>query len=164
MPFRALIWIPDVGTRTEHSPPFLRKDPFLAPSNSGCYGLLGSMVYSRCEGTKPLSHPVKVAREGRMYGEGRAAVVPDEMSLLRWPRSGDWQVATHSTADRPGGLWGSYILDHVWISVFVTIAGYVECLGEQEGYRRISFYRFEPLWKWHQIWPVEDAVHNRCVT
>lgn len=164
MPFRALIWIPDVGTRTEHSPPFLRKDPFLAPSNSGCYGLLGSMVYSRCEGTKPLSHPVKVAREGRMYGEGRAAVVPDEMSLLRWPRSGDWQVATHSTADRPGGLWGSYILDHVWISVFVTIAGYVECLGEQEGYRRISFYRFELLLKWHQIWPVEGAVHNRCVT
>lgn len=164
MPFRALIWIPDVGTRTEHSPPFLRKDPFLAPSNSGCYGLLGSMVYSRCEGTKPLSHPVKVAREGRMYGEGRAAVVPDEMSLLRWPRSGDWQVATHSTADRPGGLWGSYILDHVWISVFVTIAGYVECLGEQEVYRRISFYRFEPLWQWHQIWPVEGAVHNRYVT
>lgn len=131
---------PRHGDKNRHSPPFLRKDPFLAPSNSGCYGLLGSMVYSRCEGTKPLSHPVKVARGGRMYGEGRAAVVPDEMSLLRWPRSGDWQVATHSTADRPGGLWGSYILDHVWISVFVTIAGYIEWLGEQEGYGHIRFW------------------------
>lgn len=106
MPFRPLIWIPDVGTRTELSPPFHRKDPFLAPSNSGCYGLLGSMVNSRCAGTKPLSHPAMVARGGRMYGEGRAAVVPDEMSLLRRSRSGDWQVATRSTADRPGGLWG----------------------------------------------------------
>lgn len=78
-----------MGTRTELSPPFHRKDPFLAPSNSGCYGLVGSMVDSRCEGTKPLSHPAMVARGGRMYGEGRAAVVPDEMSLLRRPRSGD---------------------------------------------------------------------------
>lgn len=147
MPFRALIWIPDVGTRTEHSPLFLRKDPFLAPSNSGCYGLLRSMVYSRCEGTKPLSHPAKVATGGRMYGEGRAAVVPDEMSLLRWTRSDDWQVATHSTADRPGGLLGSYILDYVWISAFVTIAGYVEWQGEQEGYGCIRVYRFELLWK-----------------
>lgn len=41
MPFRPLIWIPDVGTRTELSPLFHRKDPFLAPSNSGCYGLSG---------------------------------------------------------------------------------------------------------------------------
>lgn len=64
-------------------PRFTEKTPFLAPSNSGCYGLLGSMVDSCCEGTKPLSHPGMVARGGRMYGEGRAAVVPDEMSLLR---------------------------------------------------------------------------------
>lgn len=42
-----------------------------------------------CEGTKPLSHPAGVARGGRMYGEGRVAVVPDEMSLLRQPRCGD---------------------------------------------------------------------------
>lgn len=40
-------------------------------------------------GTKPLSHPAMVARGGRMCGEGRAAVVPDEMSLLGRPRSGD---------------------------------------------------------------------------
>lgn len=52
-------------------------------------------------------------------------------------------MATHSTADRPGGLLGSYILDHVWISVFVTIAGYAEWPGREEGYGRIRFYRFE---------------------
>lgn len=61
----------------------------LAPSNSGCYGLLGSMVNSCCEETKPLSHPEMVARGGRMYGEERAAVIPDEMSLLRRVRSSD---------------------------------------------------------------------------
>lgn len=47
------------------------------------------MVDPCCEGTKPLSHPAGVARGGRMYGEGRVAVVPDEMSLLRQPRCGD---------------------------------------------------------------------------
>ena len=80
-----------MGTRTELSPQIHRKkkDPFLTPSNSGCYGLLGSMVDSRCEETKPLSHPGMVARGGRIYGEGQATVVPDEMSLLRQPRSGD---------------------------------------------------------------------------
>lgn len=35
-------------------------------------------------------------------------------------------MATHSTADRPGGPWGSYALDHVWRSVFVTITGDAE--------------------------------------
>lgn len=42
---------------------------------------------SCCEETKPLSHPEMVARGGRMYGEERAAVIPDEMSLLRRVRS-----------------------------------------------------------------------------
>lgn len=41
-------------------------------------------------------------------------------------------MATHSTADRPGGPLGSYILDYVWISVFVTIAGDVEWQGKQD--------------------------------
>lgn len=40
-------------------------------------------------GTKPLSHPAMVARGGRMYGEGQAAVIPGEMSLLRQQRPGD---------------------------------------------------------------------------
>lgn len=125
MPFRPPIWIPDVGTRTELSPLFHRKDPFLAPSNSGCYGLLGSMAYSRCEGTKPLSHPAKVARGGRMYGEGRAAVVPDKMSLLRRPGSGDWQVATRSTADHPGGLGGLLSLTVcVHTCAYLNMGGY----------------------------------------
>lgn len=40
---------------------------------------------------------------------------------------------------------GLISLTMCWISVFVTIAGYVECLGEQEGYGRIRFYRFKLL-------------------
>lgn len=40
-------------------------------------------------GTKPLSDPAMVARGGRMYGEGQAAVVPGKMSLLRRQRLGD---------------------------------------------------------------------------
>lgn len=144
MPFRPLIWIPDVGTRTEPSPLFHRKDPFLAPSNSGCYGLLGSMAFSRCEGTKPLSHLAKVARGGRMYGEGRAAVVPDEMSLLRRPRSGDWQVATRSTADHPGGLGGLTSLT-VCIDkcVCVTLAGYVGWQREQGDFGPVRPGKFQ---------------------
>lgn len=34
---------------------------------------------------------------------------------------------------------GSYILDHVWISVFVTIAGYVECLGGRKDTGVLAF-------------------------
>ncbi len=76
------------------------------------------MVDSRCERTKLPSHPGMVARGGRMYGEGRAAVVPDEMSLLRQPRFGDWQVATRSTADHPGGLRDLIsVTECMWMSV-----------------------------------------------
>lgn len=95
-------------------------------SNSGFYGLLGSMVDSRCEGTKPLSHPAMVARGGRMYGEGRAAVVPDQMSLLRLLSSGDWQVATRSTGDHPGGPGGL-----ISMTVYVSETGYVVGQGWQ---------------------------------
>ncbi|CAB1423101.1 unnamed protein product [Pleuronectes platessa] len=37
--------------------PFHRKDPFLAPSNPGCYGLLGSMVDSRLWEPSPRRSP-----------------------------------------------------------------------------------------------------------
>lgn len=120
-----MIWIPDVGTRTELSTPFHRKDPFLAPSNSGCYGLLGSMVDSRCEWTKPLSHPAMVARGGRMYGEGRTA--PDENVSLKaaetWWLTGGYTLHCGS----PGRSEGPYIGDRecvcVWLDKCVCICG-----------------------------------------
>lgn len=160
-----MIWIPDVRTRTELSPPFHRKDPFLAPSNSGCYGLLGFNGGLPLWGDKASQSSSMVARRGRMYGEGRAAVVPDEMSLLRRARCGDWQVATRSTADHPGGLGG-----HISVTVCVcmwrsvcTMAGYVGWQGEQRGW---AYSRFLEIWRRHRLLPVEGAASAsiRCPT
>lgn len=99
-----VIWIPDVGTRTElYTPASQKTPPFWHPLILVAMSSWAQWWTPVVRGTKPLGHPAMVARGSRMYGEGQAAVIPGKMSLLRRQRLGDWQVATCSTEDHPVG-------------------------------------------------------------
>lgn len=110
MPFRPVIWIPDMGTRTQRSPLFHRKEPpFWHPLILVATGLLGSMADSCCDGDKaPQSSGNGCQGRQNVWGGTDCRYPRQNVSLkaaVIWWLTGGYMFHCISPCGA-GGLWG----------------------------------------------------------